>query len=176
MLPVFNAHPSQHAVPIMMNQSGQALAIAVQPWRMGLQDILLVCDDVNLPLETLRLRPQGSDGGHHGLASCLEQLQSQAIPRLRVGVGIRPLPKDLTDFVLSPFTKQERLVLDHALNRAVEACELWAVEGMQVAMNRVNPVPRAKARGFGESPFGDSPSSPHLSAGLPWYGVNVRTP
>ena len=121
----------------MMNCSGEALAV-VKPWRVARADMLIVCDDVNLPLGTLRLKPKGSDGGHHGLASCLEHLGTDEVPRLRVGVGIQPLPKDLTEFVLSPFHKQERPLLEQVVTRAAEACEVWATDGIQAAMNRVN--------------------------------------
>jgi PTH1 family peptidyl-tRNA hydrolase len=122
----------------MMNQSGAALLPAVKRWRVALEDLLLVCDDVNLPLGTLRLRGQGSDGGHRGLASCLEALGTQEVARLRVGIGIKPLPEDLTDFVLSAFRVKERPIIRQAVERAVEACELWATQGVAAAMSRVN--------------------------------------
>jgi len=123
----------------MMNHSGEALG-TVAAWGVGLPDLLLVCDDVNLPLGTLRLRAQGSDGGHHGLASCLGYLQTEAVSRLRIGIGISSLPNDLTEFVLSPFEAVEQPVVHQAVTRAVEACELWVREGIQVAMNEVNPM------------------------------------
>ncbi len=126
----------------LMNRSGEALLAAKELWRVGfediLEDILIVCDDVNLPVGKLRLRPGGSDGGHHGLASCLEALGTQEVPRLRIGVGCESLPKDLTEFVLSPFTTDEQRVVDEAGKRAMETCEVWAAQGMQVAMNRIN--------------------------------------
>lgn len=125
----------------MMNSSGGPVRASQQRWNLPPHEMLIVCDDVNLPLGALRLRPSGSDGGHHGLASCLEALGSQEVPRLRVGVGVEPLPKDLTEFVLSPFTAQESLVLDGALARAVEACEVWATQGVEVAMNMSNVRP-----------------------------------
>ena len=122
---------------VMMNQSGEALVEATDmPVAMG--DLLLVCDDVNLPLGTLRLRPEGSDGGHHGLASCLQRLETEDVPRLRVGVGIPSLPKELTEFVLSPFEPQERQVVEETFARAAEACELWATRGIEPAMNHTN--------------------------------------
>ena len=102
-------------------------------------DILIVCDDVNIPLGTLRLRASGGAGGHHGLESCLEHLGTDAVARLRVGVGREPLPKDLTDFVLSAFDPEEQPVLAQALDRAVEACEMWDRKGIDAAMNQVNP-------------------------------------
>ncbi len=123
----------------MMNQSGEAVHAAVRRWRLAPEELLIVLDDVSLPLGTLRLRSQGSDGGHHGLASCLEALETQDVTRLRIGVGLQPLPKKLTDFVLSPFRTQERPVIRQAVARAVEACELWATTGVEVAMNQINP-------------------------------------
>jgi len=124
----------------MMNRSGEALAAVVRRSHAAPGDTLVVLDDVHLPLGRLRLRAGGSDGGHHGLASCLDAFGTEAVPRLRVGIGVRPLPRDLTEFVLSPFDKEERPILTEALEQAVEACELWAREGMIVAMNRINIV------------------------------------
>jgi len=68
----------------------------------------------------------------------LDALQTDDVPRLRIGVGIANLPKELTEFVLSPFDVQERPIIDHAMARAVEACELWMTKGIEVAMNHVN--------------------------------------
>lgn len=127
-----------------MNASGEAVRAAATRWRVAPQDLLLVCDDVNLPLGRLRLRPKGSDGGHHGLASCLEALGAEEVPRLRVGIGVEPLPKDLTEFVLSPFRKAERSCLERALERAVEACEVWIEEGIHAAMNHANAKPQER--------------------------------
>jgi len=126
---------------VMMNVSGAAVRAAVEQWHATPQETLIVCDDVNLPVGTLRLRPHGSDGGHHGLASCLAHLGTDAVPRLRIGVGITPLPEDLTEFVLSPFDPQERMTLRGVLARAVEACELWATHGIERAMHRTNVRP-----------------------------------
>ena len=118
----------------MMNESGEALrAIELAP-----QDLMIVCDDVNLPLGTVRLRPQGSAGGHHGLQSCLDVLGTEHVARLRIGVGTAELPRDLEEFVLSPFRQEERPIIRRALDRAVEACEAWVTEGMDAAMNRYN--------------------------------------
>ena len=118
----------------MMNESGDALR--AMPIPAG--ELLVVCDDVNLPLGAVRLRPQGSAGGHHGLQSCLEVLGVEEVARLRIGVGVLPLPSDLTDFVLSPFRSDERPRVKAALEQAADACELWVREGIDVAMNRYN--------------------------------------
>ena len=118
----------------MMNESGEALR-AIQG---ASQDLLIVCDDVNLPLGTIRLRLQGSAGGHHGLQSCLEALGTEEVPRLRIGVGTEKLPSDLHEFVLSKFHGTERPLITQALEQAGQACEVWIKEGIEVAMNRYN--------------------------------------
>ena len=121
----------------MMNLSGDALR-AVSTWDASAPETLVVCDDVHLPLGQLRLRPKGGAGGQHGLASCLEALGTDEVPRLRIGIGAEPLPRDLTEFVLYPFEPSEQPGLRRALAQAVEACERWAAEGIDVAMNQVN--------------------------------------
>jgi PTH1 family peptidyl-tRNA hydrolase len=118
----------------MMNESGQALrGLELPP-----HGLLIVCDDVNLPLGALRLRPKGGAGGHHGLLSCLEVLGTEDVARLRIGVGTEPLPRDLQEFVLSPFRSDERPAIRQALEQAADACETWAADGMETAMNRYN--------------------------------------
>ena len=121
----------------MMNASGDSLADR-EAWGVSLDELLIVCDDVNLPLGALRMRPQGSAGGHHGLASCLAALQTEAIARLRVGVAGEPLPSDLTEYVVSEFRPGERPVIRRAIDQAAEACERWATDGLQAAMNRMH--------------------------------------
>ena len=118
----------------MMNESGDAL----KGLQTATQDLLIVCDDVNLPLGRLRLRASGSAGGHHGLESCLATLGTEQVARLRIGVGVDPLPHDLHDFVLSRFASSERPVIQQAVEQAVEACEMWMKDGIEVAMNRYN--------------------------------------
>ena len=124
---------------MMMNASGEALA-HLQEWRVTPTEVLVVCDDVNLPLGTLRLRARGGAGGHHGLASCLTTLQTEAVPRLRVGIGIEPLPKDLTEFVLSPFHTEERAMMRQTMGRAAEVCQVWAQDGLEVARNQMSRI------------------------------------
>ena len=119
----------------MMNESGEALREAA----VERANLLIVCDDVNLPLGTLRMRPEGSAGGHHGLNSCLEVLGSEEVPRLRLGVGgAVALPADLREFVLSPFDSTERPLMKRMLEQAADACETWVTKGMDVAMNQYN--------------------------------------
>lgn len=119
---------------VMMNESGEAL----QAVDAASADLLVVCDDVNLPLGALRLRPEGSAGGHHGLASCLEVLETEALARLRLGVGAPDMPRDVRDFVLSPFASAERPLMKQMIAQAADACEAWVTEGVDAAMNRYN--------------------------------------
>ena len=121
---------------VMMNESGDALrALNVAP-----PELLIVCDDVNLPLGSIRLRAQGGAGGHHGLQSCLEALGTEQVARLRIGVGVEPLPNDLTEFVLEQFHSTERPRVREAVAQAAEACEAWARDGIEAAMNHYNRV------------------------------------
>jgi PTH1 family peptidyl-tRNA hydrolase len=118
----------------MMNESGEAVRTVESP----AESLLIVCDDVNLPLGSLRLRPGGSAGGHHGLQSCLEALGHENVPRLRLGVGAKDMPRDLQEFVLGPFRSGERPAMQEMLAQAVEACEAWVRDGIEAAMNRYN--------------------------------------
>lgn len=121
----------------MMNESGDALkAVNAAP-----QELLVVCDDVNLPLGTLRFRAQGGAGGHHGMQSCLEALGTEQVARLRIGVGTPELPRDLHDFVLSPFQTAERSHIGQAIAQAADACAVWVKEGIERAMNQYNRTP-----------------------------------
>ena len=124
-----------------MNRSGYAARCLLE--RRGLQpeDLLVVFDDVNLPLGRLRLRPGGSPGGHRGMESVLENLRSAEVPRLRLGVG----PADqavagaeLADYVLEPFDRAERESVETMIGRAADACECWLSDGAEAAMNRYN--------------------------------------
>lgn len=130
-----DGHPVRLLMPLtMMNASGEALRdLPIAPPAQ-----LVVCDDVNLPLGVLRLRPQGSAGGHHGLMSCLEVLGTEDVPRLRLGVGNASMPSDLREFVLSPFSGAERPVMKRMIEQAADACETWVTKGMDVAMNEFN--------------------------------------
>ena len=118
----------------MMNESGDAFTAEA----VSSRELLIVCDDVNLPLGTLRLRPDGSAGGHHGLHSCLRALGTEQVARLRIGVGVKELPRDLERFVLSPFQPAERPLIERTIVQAAEACEVWVREGLEVTMNRYN--------------------------------------
>ena len=124
-----------------MNRSG----IAVRALRDALEcepgEILVCYDELALPLGRIRLRPSGSHGGHNGMRSIIERLGTTEFPRLRVGIGPDGAIEDGSDFVLSPFRRQERPLADEAVVRAAEAVECAVREDLLTAMNRFNPEP-----------------------------------
>lgn len=123
-----------------MNLSGQAVKPLVRHYRASLEDLLVVHDDLDLPLGVLRLRPRGSSGGHKGVQSIIEALGSQDFPRLRIGIG-RPVSGDPIDYVLDDFTLDEQIEIERALERALEAIVTWLSQGIEAAMNAYNAAP-----------------------------------
>jgi len=128
------------ALPLtFMNLSGKAVGELLDKFDVGVGDMLVVCDDVNLPLGTLRIRPCGSAGGHNGLKSIISTLGRDDFSRLRIGVG-RPQEQDvdLAEYVLSPFTKKEKLIFSQVVDDACDCCLLWLKEGVGCAMDNFN--------------------------------------
>jgi PTH1 family peptidyl-tRNA hydrolase len=124
-----------------MNRSGQAVGPLVHWYKLPLDRLLVIHDDLDLPLGTIRLRPSGSAGGHNGLDSIIQALGSQEFPRLRVGIGRPPSGWDPADYVLSDFTRDEVPVIASVYDRVVAASECWLSEGLTAAMNRFNHPP-----------------------------------
>lgn len=121
-----------------MNLSGEAVSALVGFYKVELPDILVVCDDVNLPVGRLRARPEGSDGGNNGLASISASLGTEQYSRLRIGVGRGDPQRDLADHVLSRCSAEDAPVIDAALERAAEAVGVWIDEGIARVMNGFN--------------------------------------
>ena len=121
-----------------MNLSGDAVSALMGFYKVELYDVLVVCDDVNLPVGRLRARPEGSDGGNNGLASIIAALGTEGFSRLRVGVGRGDPQRDLADHVLSRFPPDDLPVIAAAVDRAVEAVGVWIEEGTAGVMNRFN--------------------------------------
>lgn len=123
-----------------MNLSGQAVLDCFSRFcESKPENLLVVVDDVNLPLGQIRIRSKGSSGGHNGLESIAGSLGTSYFPRLRIGVGKEGLTgQDLTDYVLGKFSKLEREKLDDSLRRAELACRTWAAENITAAMNLFN--------------------------------------
>jgi PTH1 family peptidyl-tRNA hydrolase len=120
-----------------MNLSGQPVAAVSHFYKVPANETLIVLDDTALPLGRLRIRSTGSSGGHNGLQSVIENLGTQDVPRLRVGIGAAD-GKEMTDHVLGRFSKDEQPVLENALQRAVEAVESALTHGLEAAMNFYN--------------------------------------
>lgn len=124
-----------------MNLSGESVALAARNNIDGPDQLLVLYDDVDLPLGRLRLRKSGSAGTHNGMRSVLERLGSRDVPRLRMGVGDRSEGRDLTAHVLGTFRPEEWPVVEAMLDRAAEAA-LWCVEfRLDAVMNKVNRAP-----------------------------------
>jgi PTH1 family peptidyl-tRNA hydrolase len=129
-----------------MNLSGAAVGALARYFRIEVADLLVVTDDVNLPLGRLRARPGGSAGGHNGLKSVAEQLGTDEFARLRVGVGRGDDRRDLADHVLARFEDDERPVIAQAVGRAADAVDVFLGEGIDAVMNRFNADPEGAAR------------------------------
>lgn len=125
----------------LMNLSGDAVSAAARFYKIPSSQILVVCDDVNLPLGKVRLRARGSDGGHNGLWHIINRLGTQDFPRLRIGVGEKPSQMEMVDYVLGHFLGHERSVMNAARDVAADAIETWVSEGIEAAMNRWNASP-----------------------------------
>jgi PTH1 family peptidyl-tRNA hydrolase len=122
-----------------MNESGRAVSRVASFYQVAIDRVLVVADDADLPLGTLRLRPGGSGGGHHGLESVERSLGARNYARLRMGIGRAcEGQREITRHVLGRLSAEERQVIDAVLVRVVAQLECWLTEGTSVAMNRFN--------------------------------------
>ena len=122
-----------------MNLSSEAVGEAARFYKLDPAHVLVISDDVDLPLGKLRIRTNGSAGGHNGLKSIIQHLGSDQFPRLKVGVGGKPHPDyDMADWVLGKLQGEDKKVMDEAVKRAADAVECFLREGPQKAMNRFN--------------------------------------
>ncbi|MGA1236228.1 MAG: aminoacyl-tRNA hydrolase [Limisphaerales bacterium] len=130
-----------------MNLSGEAVGPLQRYYRIPLERVLVVVDDADLPLGSVRMRGRGGSGGHHGLESVTEGLGGDGYSRQRVGIGRRDEQgRELAGYVLGKFTSAEREYLEPVLVRAVDQVETWLTDGVESAMNKFNGmVSNAKA-------------------------------
>lgn len=135
-----------------MNLSGESVRPLIAFYNIPLTNVLVILDDLDLPLGTLRLRPSGSHGGQKGLKSILEQLGTQNVARLRFGIGRPPGRMDAAAYVLQPFAAEEQLLVAETLDRAVRAVETWLQFGIEVAMARYNGTAEDSARNANAAP------------------------
>jgi PTH1 family peptidyl-tRNA hydrolase len=121
-----------------MNNSGASVQMARDFYKIPEEQLLVVCDDFNLPLAKLRFRAKGSSGGQKGLADIIRRLGNDQFPRLRIGIGSPPEGWDAADYVLSKFTREELPEIEKAVSRAADAVAVWAREGIEHCMNQFN--------------------------------------
>ena len=121
-----------------MNLSGKAVRYWVNKLKIPLENLLVISDDLNIPFGTLRLRKNGSAGGHNGLKDIIRQLGSENFQRIRIGVGEKPKGYDLADYVLGHFSKEERPLMKEGLLKAVKAALMMLDDETDRAMNEYN--------------------------------------
>lgn len=121
-----------------MNLSGRAVQAAMAFYGLSPEDVLVVLDDIALPVGRLRLRGSGSSGGHNGLKDIERALGTNAYSRMRIGIDPRPPQIEQKDYVLGRFTDEQRRTLSPTIDRAAEAAIVWMDKGIETAMNRFN--------------------------------------
>ncbi|HWQ74106.1 MAG TPA: aminoacyl-tRNA hydrolase [Syntrophomonas sp.] len=120
-----------------MNLSGRAVQPLVHWYKLPLEDLMVVFDDMDLPTGSLRIRANGGTGGHKGMTSISERLGSKEFARARVGIG-RPEYHEVTDWVLGKFSREEQEIIQNAVKYAADALETWVKAGITSAMNEYN--------------------------------------
>lgn len=121
-----------------MNVSGDSVGQLVNFYKVPFERILIVCDDLDLPLGTLRLRKSGSSGGQNGMKHILVRLGTQDINRVRFGIGRPPGRMNPADYVLTPFKGDDEILAAETIERAIKAIETWLIDGIELAMTRHN--------------------------------------
>ena len=122
-----------------MNNSGEAVRALAQFYKMPADHIVVVFDDISLPVGRIRIRRSGSDGGHNGMKSIIENMGTNLIPRIKVGIGNKPHPEyDLKDWVLSNFSKSEMEPLSVAIENAKETIDDFTFDDFETPMNKFN--------------------------------------
>ncbi|MEO6035251.1 MAG: aminoacyl-tRNA hydrolase [Verrucomicrobiota bacterium] len=129
-----------------MNASGGAVKSLADYFQLPSERVLVVVDDADLPFGEIRLRGSGSSGGHHGLESVEKHLDTREFPRLRIGIGRKDGIRQITDFVLGQFGKNETSLLENVLVRAAEQVECWAAAGIGKAMSQFNGMVNIKEK------------------------------
>ena len=136
-----------------MNLSGECVGQIADFFKIEPENLIVICDDINLDTGRLRIRAKGSAGGHNGLKNIIAHLGTEAFPRIRVGVGEKTEGWDLADYVLARFSKDDEPVMREAIKNAVGAVETWISDDIGTAMNRfnINPNPKPKKKPVSET-------------------------
>ena len=142
-----------------MNRSGLSVGEAVRFYKLEpAEDMLVVVDDLYLPLGAIRLRPKGGDGGHNGLADVARAVGGDGYSRLRLGVDSKPQGANQAGYVLGRFTQEQADAMKPALKKAADAVECWVASGITEAMNRFNTTEEKKSQGRKPKPSEDAPA------------------
>lgn len=128
-----------------MNLSGESVRELMDFYKVTPEEILVIYDDISLDVGQLRIRKQGSAGGHNGIKSIIAHLGTDAFPRIKVGVGDKPKGWDLADYVLSRFKEEEQPAIREALKDTSDACRMIITSGIDAAMNQYNKKKREEA-------------------------------
>lgn len=133
-----------------MNRSGEAVSALMRYYKIGAEDLIVIYDDLALPPGHLRARAKGSAGGHNGLQSIINYLGTDCFSRIRIGIGAAPEGWAGADYVLAPFTVEEKPLIEEAVRRAADAVLLWVEEGIDAVMRAYNtrsgPQPKEEQR------------------------------
>jgi PTH1 family peptidyl-tRNA hydrolase len=121
-----------------MNLSGRSVQGLLHFYKLSLENLLIAHDDLDLPIGTIRIRPDGGSAGQKGMKSTIEHLGTDEFPRLRMGIGRPPGRMQAPDYVLQDFSIVDREIISETLDRAVDAVLMWVTDGLAVAMNKFN--------------------------------------
>lgn len=127
-----------------MNDSGRAIGPLITWYKLRPEDLIVAHDDMDIPVGMIRIRKKGSAGGHNGMKSVLYHMQDENFPRVRIGIGRPPVGWTVIKHVLTPFSPDDRILIDEVIDRLVPAVECIVRDGVDLAMNRFNPVRQKK--------------------------------
>ena len=127
-----------------MNLSGESVRALMDYYKLTTDEIVIIYDDISMPVGQVRIRPKGSAGGHNGIKNIIAHLGTQEFPRVRIGVGEKPARMDLADYVLGHFNKEEQALMKEAAQTAVEAVTCYIEHGIAETMNRYNGKKKAE--------------------------------
>lgn len=129
-----------------MNLSGEAVRDIVNFYKIPQENFIVIYDDISLPPSRIRIRKKGSHGGHNGIKNIINIMGTDEFPRVKVGVGEKPNGWDLADYVLSKFSKDDLPLINMGIDKSVEGVELFLEEGLDFAMNKMNPSEKPPKR------------------------------
>lgn len=167
-VPVVLAKPQTY-----MNLSGESVSALLHWHKLPVDRLIILYDDMDLPLGSIRVRGRGSAGGHNGLTSIIGRLRTQEFARVRIGIERPPGVGEQVDWVLGHFTREEQREITPALTTAADAVEFWLTNGIEKTMNAFNGQPRSADRGVRSAEYGTTapPPAPAPSPKPPLPGL-----